>query len=52
MLQIPKRFMKFTEVYPHIAKTYEELGNEVYAAGPLNIKSRAVIKLTISIGQD
>jgi 4-carboxymuconolactone decarboxylase len=50
MSQIPKRFLKFTEDYPEVAKAYEALGDAVHAAGPLDSKSRALIKLAISIG--
>ena len=50
MSQIPKRFQKFTEDYPQVAKAYEELGDAVHAAGPLDEKTRALIKLAISTG--
>lgn len=50
MSQIPKRFKQFTEEYPQIAKAYEELGEAVHGAGPLNEKTRALIKLAISTG--
>lgn len=50
MSQIPKRFLKFTEDYPQVAKAYEELGDAVHAAGPLDDKTRALIKLAISTG--
>ena len=50
MSQIPKRFKKFTEDYPALAKAYEEMGNAVHAAGPLDDKTRALIKLAISTG--
>lgn len=50
MSQIPKRFKKFTEDYPAVAKAYEEMGNAVHTAGPLDEKTRALIKLAISTG--
>lgn len=50
MSQIPKRFLKFTEDYPQVAKAYKELGNAVHKAGPLDEKTRALIKLAISTG--
>jgi AhpD family alkylhydroperoxidase len=50
MSQIPKRFQKFTEDYPEVAEAYEQLGNAVHKAGPLDEKTRALIKLAISIG--
>ncbi len=45
-----KDFVKFTEDYPQIAKAYEELGNAVHSAGPIDEKTRALIKLAISTG--
>ncbi len=50
MSQIPKRFQKFTEDYPDVAKAYEQLGDAVHNAGPLDEKTRALIKLAISTG--
>ena len=50
MSQIPKRFKKFTNDFPDIAKAYEELGNAVHSVGPLDEKTRSLIKLAISTG--
>lgn len=50
MSRIPKRFQKFTEDYPEVSKAYEALGDAVHAAGPLDEKTRALIKLAISTG--
>jgi 4-carboxymuconolactone decarboxylase len=49
-MAIPKRFQKFTEDYPDVANAYEALGNAVHSAGPLDDKTRALIKLAISTG--
>lgn len=49
-MAIPKRFQKFTEDYPDIAAAYEALGNAVHQSGPLDEKTRALIKLAISTG--
>ncbi|MBM2845947.1 MAG: Gamma-carboxymuconolactone decarboxylase-like protein [Bacteroidetes bacterium] len=49
-MAIPKRFKKFTEDYPEVARAYETLGDAVHAAGPLDPGTRALIKLSISIG--
>jgi 4-carboxymuconolactone decarboxylase len=49
-MAIPKRFQKFTEDYPDIANAYESLGNAVHKAGPLDEKTRSLIKLAISTG--
>ena len=50
MSQIPKRFKKFTQDYPQVAKAYEELGDAVHSAGNKKEKTRALIKLAISTG--
>ena len=50
MSQLPKRFEKFQSDFPEIAKAYENLGTAVHKAGPLNDKTRALIKLAISTG--
>ena len=49
-MAIPKRFQQFTKKYPDVAGAYEMLGDAVHGAGPLNKKTRALIKLGISIG--
>ncbi|HCA81228.1 MAG TPA: carboxymuconolactone decarboxylase family protein [Bacteroidetes bacterium] len=50
MRKIPKRYREFTKKYRDIAKAYEELGAACHAAGPLDDKTRALVKLAISIG--
>jgi len=50
MPQLPKRFEKLHKDYPEVAKAYEELGKAVHSLGPLNDKTRALIKLAISTG--
>lgn len=49
-MAIPKRFKKFTKDYHEVASAYETLGDAVHAAGPLDPRTRALIKLSISIG--
>jgi alkylhydroperoxidase/carboxymuconolactone decarboxylase family protein YurZ len=49
-MAMPKRFKKFTVDYPKVAKAYEALGDAVHTAGSLDPKTRALIKLGISIG--
>ncbi len=46
----PKRFQKFSADYPEVASAYEELGNAVHGSGPLDKKTRALIKIGISTG--
>ena len=50
MSQIPKRYLKFKEDYSDIATAYESMGNAIHNAGPLDEKTRALIKLAISTG--
>ena len=46
--QIPKRFVDFTKKYPAIAKAYYQMGEAVHEAGPLDEKTRALVKCAIS----
>jgi 4-carboxymuconolactone decarboxylase len=50
MSQIPKRYMKFKEDYSDVANAYETMGDAVHNSGPLDDKTRALIKLSISTG--
>jgi len=50
MRQIPKRYQEFSKKYRDITKAYEEMGSACHAAGPLDDKSRALVKLAISVG--
>ncbi len=50
MTQPPKHFEKFQKDFPDVAKAYEELGNAVHSSGPLDEKTRSLIKLAISTG--
>lgn len=47
---IPKRYTRFLEKYPEIGKAYEAIGTAVHQAGPLDMKTRALIKVAISGG--
>ncbi|MBI5916022.1 MAG: carboxymuconolactone decarboxylase family protein [Bacteroidetes bacterium] len=46
--QPPKHFVAFTKKYPAVAKAYYQLGEAVHDAGPLDEKTRALIKCAIS----
>lgn len=50
MAKLPKRFQKFTKDFPDVAAAYESLGESVHGAGPLDEKTRALIKIGISAG--
>jgi 4-carboxymuconolactone decarboxylase len=48
--QVPKRFLKFKETYPAVARAYEQLGTATRSAGPLAAKTRALVGLAIAVG--
>lgn len=48
--RIPTRFQKFGRKYPAVMRAYESLGAATQAAGPLDAKTRALIKLAIATG--
>lgn len=50
MAEIPKKFTDFTKAFPDIAKAYEQLGDAVHQSGPIDQKTRELIKLGISAG--
>ncbi len=50
MSQLPKKFEEFKNKYPDIFNAYEKLGESVHAAGPLDQKTRALIKIGLSAG--
>lgn len=50
MPQPPKRFQRFQKEYKAVADAYESMGTAVHEAGPLDDKTRALIKLAISTG--
>jgi alkylhydroperoxidase/carboxymuconolactone decarboxylase family protein YurZ len=49
MSKPPKRYLAFLEQYPAIGVAYEQLGHAVGEAGPLDAKTRALIKVGISL---
>ncbi len=50
MHKAPKRYESFRKKYRKVAKAYEELGAACHTAGPLDEKTRSLIKLAISTG--
>ena len=49
-MPIPKRYKKFEQDFPEVLQAYETMGNAVHQAGPLDEKTRALIKVAISTG--
>ncbi len=50
MARLPKRYVRFFERYPEVGKSYEQFGEAVAQAGPLDNKTRCLVKLAISLG--
>jgi 4-carboxymuconolactone decarboxylase len=48
---LPEPFKKFIARYPEVSRLYEELALACHNTGPLDEKTRRLVKLGISIGQ-
>ncbi|MCH8289350.1 MAG: carboxymuconolactone decarboxylase family protein [Candidatus Marinimicrobia bacterium] len=48
--KIPTFYLQFMERYPEVGESYEKLGDAVHNSGPLDEKTRSLVKLGISIG--
>lgn len=46
----PQAFLRFGEEFGGVAEAYGRLGDAVHAAGPLDERTRALVKLAISTG--
>jgi len=47
--KLPKSYTDFQEAHPEVFRAYEQLGTAVHAAGPLDAKTRGLIKLAMAI---
>lgn len=48
MSRLPKKFRAFQDEYPSLHQAYEALGTAASEAGPLDAKSRELIKLAMA----
>jgi len=48
--KLPGPYRWLLDTYPDVGNAYEKLGKSVHNAGPLDEKTRALIKLSISVG--
>jgi AhpD family alkylhydroperoxidase len=48
--KLPKTFQLFTERFPELAAAHENIGQSVDAIGPLDAKTRGLIKVGICVG--
>lgn len=49
-MKLPKTFEAFMRRYPEVARAYHLLNDATLNAGPLDSKTRALIKLGIAVG--
>ncbi len=50
MNDIPNRYLALMTRFPEVGKAYESLGDAVHAAGPLDERTRALVKIAVSTG--
>ena len=48
--QIPARYQHFDKSYPAVMRAVEALGEATQSAGPLDSRTRALVKLAIAVG--
>jgi 4-carboxymuconolactone decarboxylase len=48
--KLPGRYLQFQKRFPEVFKAYDALGAASAEAGPLEGKSRALVKLAIAVG--
>jgi alkylhydroperoxidase/carboxymuconolactone decarboxylase family protein YurZ len=50
MSELPQPFQDFNTNFPRVAEAYEALATAAHEAGPLDERSRRLVKLAIAIG--
>lgn len=50
MQRMPEIFEKFTRDFPAAAEAFQELGDTLHSAGPLDGRARRLTKLGIAVG--
>jgi 4-carboxymuconolactone decarboxylase len=48
--KLPPHYVKFQKSYPEVFNAYDALGNVLQEAGPLDGKTRALVKLALAVG--
>ena len=51
MTQLPPTYRRFAELNPAVSTAYESLGEACAQAGPLDDKTRELIKLALAVGE-
>jgi alkylhydroperoxidase/carboxymuconolactone decarboxylase family protein YurZ len=49
-MAVPKAYTQFKKRHPRLVKAYEQLSDETRAAGPLDLKTIALVKLALAVG--
>jgi len=50
MSDLPAPFTHIRETYPEVATAYDALGDAIHKAGPLDDRTRQLIKLAMAVG--
>ena len=50
MQRTPEIYADFTRDFPDAAKAFEQLGDALHSAGPLDTRTRRLVKLGIAVG--
>jgi AhpD family alkylhydroperoxidase len=50
MTELPATYRRFAELHPSVSRAYESLGEACAQAGPVDDKTRELIKLAIAVG--
>lgn len=50
MAKLPRPYERFKRAHPELWKVYDRLGTLAHEAGPLNKKSRTLVKLAMAMG--
>ena len=49
MSELPEPFVRFNEQFPDVSKAYAMLGGAIHEGGPLDAKTRQLVKLGMAI---
>ncbi|PJF43890.1 MAG: carboxymuconolactone decarboxylase family protein [Phototrophicales bacterium] len=50
MSELPRSYQNFRSEFPEIAEAYDALGQQIHEHGPLDDKTRQLVKLAFAIG--
>jgi 4-carboxymuconolactone decarboxylase len=48
--RLPKPYLEFRDQFPELAQAYDSLGEAAHRSGPLDDKTRQLVKLALSVG--